>query len=1001
MAAVRLDNVLKRAEEFEHMDKAPAALDVLYETVSSKRTRAMPLDQLEPVFEKFIQLAVQLRRGKVVKDGLHQYKKLVMQSNDQDQGVTALVSAVNQLLELATAKVEDAQKQAHEVKVETEDLDEQTPQDLLLAMVSSDEASDRTDREVVTPWLKFLWESFRGVLDVLRNNSKLEASYAASAKHAFDFCLKYERKTEFRRLCELLRTHLQYAATQSRAFHKEYAAARQRAIEQADTPDVTHEQVMRQMPALNVAQNPIDLSDVDTLQRFLDTRFEQLDIAVKLELWQEAFRSVEDVHTLLTASRKPVAVESMAAYYETLARVFAVSQNHLFHAATYLRYFAMLVARRAPEAELQRVAGFTVLGLLCVPRQVGASQTLPNNRARRWMALINLSRCPTRQSLIEAALQRNLLAHAAPEVRRLFNLLETEFNPLTFKGELAEIAPQLAKPEFSIYAQPLLEVAATAVFDDLATTYAEAKLDFVLSLVSFAAPLNAAPRELERLLVRGSAQQGYRVRIDHQQNIVRFVDSLSYPLEGTAGSMVREELYQFAKDLARPAAVGSSAAAAVAAATAAASTEDASTIRRAALLSENREFLERKDRENRREEARIAEKTRNDKEAQAERARHAAEEKRAQEERAALEERQRQEKQFAKQVAEAELAEKRKLAESINAKGHVHVDMDKLETLSKEELNRMQIDQLDHEAKSLSARMASVNRRYDHLERALRREEAKLWQEDAATQRTKDEERHKLRGEALRQGAKRSHELAIAYSERFARVGPFYAAFADKEKSKFDAHISEKRAKNQELLEAAKAKRKQEVEERRKKEEEQRAQEEERRREQEKLAEERRKQDEERRKQEEERRKTVYQPPSTMRTGSPGVGGGSPFGAAAPGRPAGSPFGAAGGRPAGSPFGAAAGKPPANVAAPRPSGSPFGAATGKPPANVAAPRPSGSPFGAATGKPPANVTAPRSSGSPFGAAAGKPANVDAPTGGAYKPPSSDKPGRYVPPSLRK
>ena len=48
----------------------------------------------------------------------------------------------------------------------------------MLSYVSGEKGKDRSDRETVTPWFKFLWETYRTVLEILRNNSKLEALYA-------------------------------------------------------------------------------------------------------------------------------------------------------------------------------------------------------------------------------------------------------------------------------------------------------------------------------------------------------------------------------------------------------------------------------------------------------------------------------------------------------------------------------------------------------------------------------------------------------------------------------------------------------------------------------------------------------------------------------------------------------------------------------------------------------------------------------------------------------
>ena len=59
-------------------------------------------------------------------------------------------------------------------------------------------AQERSDRTILMPWVKFLWESYCQCLELLRTNARVEKLYHSIANQAFKFCLKYQRKTEFR-----------------------------------------------------------------------------------------------------------------------------------------------------------------------------------------------------------------------------------------------------------------------------------------------------------------------------------------------------------------------------------------------------------------------------------------------------------------------------------------------------------------------------------------------------------------------------------------------------------------------------------------------------------------------------------------------------------------------------------------------------------------------------------------------------------------------------------
>ena len=216
-----------------------------------------------------------------------------------------------------------------------EDLEaEETPESLMLSTIGgSSDSKKRIERQLITPTLKFLWETFRTVLEILRNNTKLEDLYRDTALRAFAFCSKYKRSAEFRRLCDILRNHIQSQTKYDPKWKDR----------EPPTPE--------------------------SLQAHLETRFAQLGTATDMELWQEAYRTVEDVHSLVMTMKKQPRPASMAAYHAQLAKIFWVADNGLFHAYATSRLFSITRTMKAHQdpAELQLLASRAVVAALAIP----------------------------------------------------------------------------------------------------------------------------------------------------------------------------------------------------------------------------------------------------------------------------------------------------------------------------------------------------------------------------------------------------------------------------------------------------------------------------------------------------------------------------------------------------------------------------------------------------------------------------------------------------------
>jgi translation initiation factor 3 subunit A len=630
--------------------------------------------------------------------------------------------------------------------------------------------------------------------------------YQATALQAFEFCLKYTRKTEFRRLCELLRNHVQNAAKYASQIHA------------------------------------INLNDPDTLQRHLDTRFQQLNVAVELELWQEAFRSVEDIHTLLNLSKRPAKNIMMANYYQNLTRIFMVSDNHLFHAAAWSRYFNLLRTSAAQVAanpalkkdspatsdeDWTRVASLYLLAALSIPvisnaRSKGALLDVDEakrNKNTRLTNLLGMAKAPTRASLFKDILNKGIMKRARPEIRELYTILEVDFHPLSICKKIAPILTKIAgDADLKAYVQPLQQVILTRLFQQLSQVYDSVQLSFVLELASFPSPFEINPTTIEKFIMNGCKKGDLSIRIDHSAGVITFEsdifssskalhagsaagsaekDTSVQKLQSTPSEIVRTQLSRIAKALyltcthVDPSFIAEKEAAKAAAQQRAldgARYEHQENITRRAIIEKKKEAAEaallKKEKEEADQRAARAEAQK-----ASEAARVAEQQKKREQERLKAEQERIRKEELKKQLDELALDAK--------------IDLENLGDYDSNQLRQMKVQQLEKEKKEMADRLRLTGKRIDHLERAYRREEVKILPKDWERQQAEDLAAYEEAKKHTIDTAKAAHDQAVSLKNRLGRLVGDYEKFRDEIKANRSQEFEQRRKAAEKELQKA------------------------------------------------------------------------------------------------------------------------------------------------------------------------------------------------------
>ena len=761
------------------MGQPNAALQALHDVITSKRHRTWQ-KVLETIMFKYVELCIQLKKGRLAKDGLIQYRIVCQQVN-----VNSLEEVIKHFLKLATEKAESAQAaaaaSANDATLAVGDLEaENTPENLMLKSVSGESDKDRADRETVTPWFKFLWETYRTILEILRNNNKLEALYAMTANRAFAFCVQHKRTTEFRRLCEILRNHLSNL---------------QKYRDQRDRPDMS-------LP--------------ETQQYYLETRFEQLKAAAQLELWQEAFRTIEDIHGLTIILKRAPNPKMMATYFANLTKVFWVSENHLYHAYAWYKLFNLSKTynRNLTPEDLKAMASTVLLSAVAIPPYESRTSASPSNqeldtakeRDVRMATLLGYSLDPkrdprellSRKALLNELISKGILSLVSTEARQVWALFEKEFHPLDMckhaQTVFASLNPEpvqlsAASPiptiEFNMFLPRMRSLAVVRMLQQSSQVYQTMKLETLQQMVPF-----MEFSQVERILVDATKGGAVSVRLDHQNKCVRFEgDQLE-------SDNIKNHLVAMAKKLRNaiklmyPEAPAPASSINTAELLAKVENEHKLALARKVIIERRKEEQERvlQEQEKELEEARLA----------AQRKHEESEAKRLEEERRTREEtRIRQEmEEKEKQETLALLAE----AEKRNkGKKGFKIKLEEGQKIDKRSLMEDAIKEQIKERQDMERKLVRLAKMMDHLERAKREEEVPLIE---AAYKVKMAEDEKFHHEMQQQNAEKHRKAWESNVEEKKRLGKM-----TDEKESFAKAIIARRSEEFEALHLAREER--------------------------------------------------------------------------------------------------------------------------------------------------------------------------------------------------
>ena len=292
------DSALDKVDQIVEERGIDEALDYLQESLKTRK-RNKP-EVLERLILKEIDLSVKYLNRKHIKDDLSYFRNIMQYEN---------IKILERVLRYFRDSIEE---KFHQVEtkingtVKIEDVETgYFGEDLMLQAFQSDTDLDNYDK--LGPCIKFMIEGYEIILEVLRSNSTMFPLYNSTAEHSMDFCVKHNRKFEFKKITDTLSKHLKNIFTQR-------------------PENLTH------------IPHPVFIEDNECFNYLLDLRTKALEYTLKLNNWSDSLKIIKDIRELDKYRRSKncegLKLHQKAKFLEKNCELFKKAKFYLFYAGS-------------------------------------------------------------------------------------------------------------------------------------------------------------------------------------------------------------------------------------------------------------------------------------------------------------------------------------------------------------------------------------------------------------------------------------------------------------------------------------------------------------------------------------------------------------------------------------------------------------------------------------------------------------------------------------------